>query len=341
MRSALRAIAAAEPLSGRGDELRTRIGDVPGDGHPWHARASAGIVPDPPVFIGLAAEGAEEGVVGAHLGADEHGGALDAGAVAQLHALEAVGVDDEAGDLPRMHADAARVETLLLVVREGAGVGEVDDIGGPLGDEERVGDRCRRAPDHPEGAITHLVAVAVRAVQHVSPPALAQTRDVGDLVAEPRADQDAPGLQPAAVVEGGREARRQLRDASVDDRASVARDLVPSAREQRGGCGAVTGEEAVQVRRGGVAGLPGIDDRDRASSTEQDQGGAEAGGTAADDEHIESLHATRVVPEVPERQTSLPLLGNTARLRTCTVTRSTRRSTAWVRGCGGCGSSGG
>lgn len=240
-----------------------------------------------------------------------------------------------------MHPDAARVETFPLVVRERPGVGEVDDVGGPLGDEERVGDRRSRAADHPESAIPHLVPVAVRAVQHIAPPALPQTRDVGDLVAQARGDQHPSGFQPSPVVEGGREARGQLGDASVDDRASVARDLVATAREQRSGHGAVPGEEAVQVRRGGVAGLPRIDDRDRASGAEQDQGGAEAGGTAADDEHIESLHATRVAPEVPGRQTSLPLLGSAARLRTCRGTRSTRRSTAWARGCGGSGSSGG
>ena len=56
-----------------------------------------------------------------------------------------------------------------------------------------------RGAEHAEPAVRHLVAVAVRVVQHVASPPLSQTRDVGELVAQAGRDQQAPRRYPAAV----------------------------------------------------------------------------------------------------------------------------------------------
>ena len=61
--------------------------------------------------------------------------------------------------------------------------------------------------------------------------------------------------------------------AADDDPAAVAADLVAAAGQQFGGRHPVTGEESVHVRRGGVAGVSGVQDQDLAAGAGQDQCG--------------------------------------------------------------------
>ena len=58
-----------------------------------------------------------------------------------------------------------------------------------------------RTAEHAEGLVADLVAVAVRAVQQVAAPPLADSGDVGEVVAQAGGDQDATGSQRPAVVE--------------------------------------------------------------------------------------------------------------------------------------------
>ncbi len=57
------------------------------------------------------------------------------------------------------------------------------------------------AAEDAERLVADLVAVAVRAVQEVAAPPLAHAGDVGDVVAQAGGDQDAAGVQRAAVRE--------------------------------------------------------------------------------------------------------------------------------------------
>ena len=62
---------------------------------------------------------------------------------------------------------------------------EEDDVVAPLAHDLGVPDRVRRRADDAERLVADLVAVAVRAVQHVAGPAFTQPVDVGELVAQP------------------------------------------------------------------------------------------------------------------------------------------------------------
>ena len=67
-------------------------------------------------------------------------------------------------------------------------------------------DGVRGAAEHAEALVADLVAVAVGAVQQVAAPALADARQVGELVAQPGGDQDPPGGRCLPVGQGDLEA---------------------------------------------------------------------------------------------------------------------------------------
>ena len=85
--------------------------------------------------------------VGDVAGPDEHRGARDDAAVGEFDAAQPVVLDDEPRDDAVLDADAAGVELAPFVVGELVGVGEEDDVVGPLPDEQgvqdRAGDACR------------------------------------------------------------------------------------------------------------------------------------------------------------------------------------------------------
>ena len=106
--------------------------------------------------------------------------------------MQPVVLDDQAADRAVDDADGPGHELLALVRGGRAGVAEEHDVAGPLPDQERVLDGVRGAAEYAEALVADLVAVAVRAVEQVAAPALADSREVGELVAEPGGDQDPP-----------------------------------------------------------------------------------------------------------------------------------------------------
>ena len=99
-----------------------------------------------------------------------------------------------------MHdADAAGVERRGLGRRRLVRVGEIDDVVGPLAHQLGVEDRRRDGAEHPERLVTHLPAVAVRAVEQVSSPALPDTGDVREFIADPRGHHDAAAREHVAA----------------------------------------------------------------------------------------------------------------------------------------------
>ena len=78
-------------------------------------------------------------------------------------------------------------------------------------------------------------------------------------------------------------------DAVVDDLDAVAGDLGPAGGEQLGWRHPVAGQEPLHVGGRGVAWRAGVDHGDPASRPSEHQGGAQAGGSAADDHHVEVL----------------------------------------------------
>jgi hypothetical protein len=108
----------------------------------------------------------------------EHRRARDDGAAIELDALELVVVDDESRDCAVDDADATGGQVLALLGVDGAGVGEQDDVGRPLPHQQRVLDSLGGAPKHPDGLVADLVAMAVRAVEQVSSPSLADAGNI-------------------------------------------------------------------------------------------------------------------------------------------------------------------
>ena len=138
-------------------------------------------------------------------------------------------------------------------------------------------DGVRGAAEYAEALVADLVPVAVGAVEEVAAPALADAREVGELVAEPGGDQDPPGGQCLPVGQGELEAAvvtgPDVGDGAADQLAAVAGHLVAAGREQLRGWHAVAGQEPLHVRGGCVARLAGVDHHDRAAGAGQDQGG--------------------------------------------------------------------
>ena len=132
----------------------------------------------------------------------EQGLAGDEAAVAHPHAAQTVGVvDDQLLDGAFDDADVAGDQLRPLSGGEKAGRSEVDEVVGPLANDLGVPDGARRAADHPERAVADLVAMAVRAVQDIAGPPVAQPGDVRQFVAQASRDQQSPGRDPLTASE--------------------------------------------------------------------------------------------------------------------------------------------
>jgi hypothetical protein len=107
--------------------------------------------------------------------------------------LELVVVDDEPRDCAVDDADATGDQVLALLGADGVGVWEQGDVGRPLPHQQRVLDSLRRTPQHAEGLVADLIAMAVRAVEQVSSPSLPDAGKVRQLVAQPCGHQDPAG----------------------------------------------------------------------------------------------------------------------------------------------------
>jgi hypothetical protein len=147
-------------------------------------------------------------------------------------ARESVPDDLEGGDLPLHDRDPARGQPLrLLVGGPGRGVQEQGDVGAPLPEQQRLVRGPRARGEDTDRLVADLPPVAVRAVQHVAPPALPDPRNVRQLVDQPRGDEQPPGADRAAVVEGHDESVLDARgrgDALVEQLRAVATDLRPA-----------------------------------------------------------------------------------------------------------------
>ena len=122
--------------------------------------------------------------------ADDEPPARDDLAACQAGAAQAAVLGLEPDDLALDHRDVARGERLgLLGRRRRGGVAQEGDVVGQLAEQLRDVQRHRARGEHGERLVAHLPAVAVRAVQDVARPPLAQPGDVGQLVAQTGGDQ--------------------------------------------------------------------------------------------------------------------------------------------------------
>ena len=118
-------------------------------------------------------------VMGKVAGPDEHRGACDHPAVGELDTGQPVVLDHQPCHLPGHDPDPPGLQLALFGWHQGIGVDEEDDIVGPLPDQEGVLRRAGQGAQHPERLVAHFPAVAVRAVQQVLTPPLAEPGNVG------------------------------------------------------------------------------------------------------------------------------------------------------------------
>jgi len=299
-------------LCGGGEHGRERVGQVAR--HP-HAR-----------------DGGRAGLVGRDGGADDDARTLDldrlepersqvVGAGVQLRAhherggrdpLVVVGADRdqtvvldlELGQAAPRHADAACGQACGLVGGQGRVGAHERHVGRPLAPQQRRVHAQRTVAGDDDGAVPDLVAVAVRAVQHVAAPPLRDPGDVGQLVAAARGADHATCEHVRAVVE--RDVERAHRaghghGACGADDASVAEHLVAAVREQCARGDTVTREVAVRVCGGCVARAPVVEHEHAPPGTCEDEGRGQAGRAAPDDDDVPRCSAVVRCRSEPRR----------------------------------------
>lgn len=320
-----------EPGPGGDDDLRHRVGHVPGGPHPRHRGRPRGV---------------DREVTAEHRARDH-----------QLSRFQAE-TPRQAGDRVQPGRDDDRLRRHELAVlqpqpgdrvvhdlhRRCPSAHHPDPAGGQPG--EHLGSRLvhvtvqqqrhvlaelaeqpRLVRGHRAGAQDHellpadLPAVAERAVQHVAAPALRETGHVGEHVAQPGGDQQPAGEGGGAVGQGDGEAvvgALDGGDGALVHLHPVAAGLGAAVGEQLPRRDPLAAEVVVGVRGGGVAGLPRVDDQHRAQRAPQRHRPGQPGGASPDHHHVVThvhghrlitspSHDASITPGPTNQQHSLPV----------------------------------
>ncbi|GMA37247.1 hypothetical protein GCM10025876_34510 [Demequina litorisediminis] len=173
------------------------------------------------------------------------------------HRCEAVACALDMRDRTIDHGDAARCQGESRIgIEESRLGGEYGHGVAPLAHHAREVPMHRRRDQDAEALVAHLPAVAVRAMQDGSAPALGEARDVGQDIGDARGKDDRAGLD-GARVRGSHES-----GALVGDRGDRARaELDPVAREFFAASG-------VEPRTAGCRRVPGCRERARRTDCE-------------------------------------------------------------------------
>ena len=165
---------------------------------------------------------------------------------------------------------------------DGETVGEVPHERGRV-----QGERARHDLD--DAPITHLPAVAERAVDHLATPSLAQAVDGGQFVGDPGCHEHATREQGTAPGELNAETlaiAANVEDAARQDLAAVRTDLSPPDCPQLGRRRTFAPEVTVHVLGRRVARCAIVDHDHRTALTDELECAGEACGRAADDGDI-------------------------------------------------------
>ena len=199
-----------------------------------------------------------------------------------------------------LDGDAAglQLRELLRIGLEAA----VEQQGGraPIGQQQRLMQRQRRAGQHTDAALLQLIPVAIGAMEHMPAPALRQPRHLGQRVDHARGQHQPPGqarrpaldLHPETLL---RTLRAQHLGVQPFDRG-IGHELRARHRRDVGALAAVLGQETMGMLAKAVAPLAGIDHQQLAPGARQGKRGGQAGVAATNDqsviEHEKSNHET-------------------------------------------------
>ena len=185
---------------GRND-LGARVGDVACHPHAGDARQPVTVGDGPSLLVERAAEAGEQAAVGDESGWDEQRVTGDGAVAVELDAAEAVALDEDSLRGPFDDRDPPGGQLVTLGCRQGPGRRDVHDVAGPLADDLGISDRRGRAAQHAELPVSHLEAVTVGAMQHVAGPTRTQARDVGNLIAQARRNEEPPRRERPALAQ--------------------------------------------------------------------------------------------------------------------------------------------
>jgi hypothetical protein len=164
--------------------------------------------------------------------------------------------------------------------------------------------------------VANLPAVAIRTVQEIPPPPLANAGDLGQLVVDPGRGEDPPRLQCAAAGDADDERRvepRLDRDHPVLDQLdAVAGHLDPARGQEVGRRHAVAGQESLHVSGRSVAWFAGVDHGDPAPRPAEHERRTQAGSAAADHHHVIAgcVHASEGARAAPDLAMFVAVSGN-------------------------------
>lgn len=186
------------------------------------------------MVIDFAAELHEVAAVRHEVRGDEDCVAANQADAGDHDSAQPVVLDVQPCDLPVHDADSTGDELLAFVGRQRVAVREVHDVLGPLAHKLHLMEGGGRAAKHPHLSAPDLPAVAVRAVQHVSTEACVHARDVGQLVAQARGDEQPPGRHAGTAgqhdLDRGSSPRDPLDPVAAHD-AAVLLDLRAADRQ--------------------------------------------------------------------------------------------------------------
>lgn len=128
--------------------------------------------------------------------------------------------------------------------------------------------------------------MAVRAVQQIPAPPLADAGDVGCFVAHPGRHQDTPCLYLPATGQADHETRLDPNHAVGDQFDAVTGRLCPPGGQEVRGRHPVARQETLHMRRWRIARLAGVDHGDPAPGPAQYQRGAQTSRSATDHNYV-------------------------------------------------------
>ena len=129
--------------------------------------------------------------------------ALENPTAGELHARQSVVDNRQSGRGVLDNGDVACGELLEFVVAQHSRIMEQHSyIGAELPKEQRLMHRHRVGRENDDRLVADFPAVAIRAMQHISTPAVGDARHVRQPVDKPSGDEQPPALHGLAVCEG-------------------------------------------------------------------------------------------------------------------------------------------
>ncbi len=272
-----------------------------GSPDPEGAGPPGGIDGNEASHIDLAAQAGQQAIgMRKVAGPDEHRRPRNHPTIDQLDTGQPVSLDHQPRDLAAHDPNSTCFQPDAFGWRQVIGVDEEDHVVGPLPHQLCMHDRAGLCAQNPDALIADLPSVAVRAVQQITAPSLADARDLRQLVVDPGGDQDPPRPQHPATGQANEEPNLDPHHLILEQLHAVAAHLGPSRGQQVGRRHPVAGQEPLHVSRGSVAGRSGIDHGDPAPGSAQYEGRTQAGRSAADHHHVMnlSLHSDHLPPRV-------------------------------------------